>query len=283
MRQSKLRQSELQQSGLSQIGNWLLRFVKGIIIGISFILPGISGGALAAVFGLYERIINFIAHITKDFWINVLFFIPVGLGGLFGIFAVARPLNFILSNYETWCLWFFIGLIAGTLPDMWKTAGKLGRKKYHYIIFGFAFLISLVLFIALQLFKTQLEINYVAWIICGAVIALSILIPGMASSVLLIILGLYQPLVEAFSNFAIVPLLITAAAALVCLFAFSSVVSALLKKAYTGMSHIIMGIVIASTMTILPVQYDYYSTGTLVCIIVFLAGAILGFCVSKLG
>ena len=59
--------------------DWFLRFIKGMFIGSGFILPGVSGGALAAVFGIYERIISFLAHITKNFKENVLFFIPVGL------------------------------------------------------------------------------------------------------------------------------------------------------------------------------------------------------------
>ena len=66
--------------------DWMLRFVKGMFIGSGFILPGVSGGALAAVFGMYERLISFLAHITKNFKENVLFFLPVGLGGVTGIF-----------------------------------------------------------------------------------------------------------------------------------------------------------------------------------------------------
>lgn len=53
--------------------DWFLRFIKGMFIGSGFILPGVSGGALAAVFGIYERIISFLAHITKNFKENVLF------------------------------------------------------------------------------------------------------------------------------------------------------------------------------------------------------------------
>lgn len=60
--------------------DWWLRFIKGIFIGSGFILPGVSGGALAAVFGIYERIILFLANLTKNFKDNVRFFFPVGLG-----------------------------------------------------------------------------------------------------------------------------------------------------------------------------------------------------------
>ena len=57
--------------------DWMLRFVKGMFIGSGFILPGVSGGALAAVFGMYERLISFLAHLTKNFKENVLFFVEM--------------------------------------------------------------------------------------------------------------------------------------------------------------------------------------------------------------
>ncbi|MEL5939996.1 DUF368 domain-containing protein, partial [Tetragenococcus halophilus] len=77
--------------------DWILRFVKGMFIGSGFILPGVSGGALAAIFGIYERIIGFLAHITRNFKENVLFFLPVGLGGLTGIFILSFAVSFLLG------------------------------------------------------------------------------------------------------------------------------------------------------------------------------------------
>jgi len=67
--------------------DWILRFFKGAVIGMDFVLPGISGAALAVVFGLYEKIVMFIANIRKDFIKNLLFFLPVGLGALLGILS----------------------------------------------------------------------------------------------------------------------------------------------------------------------------------------------------
>jgi putative membrane protein len=77
-----------------KIFDWFLRFLKGAAIGMDFVLPGISGAALAVVFGLYEKIVSFIANITKDFFKNLMFFIPVGLGGLLGIYLISHPISF---------------------------------------------------------------------------------------------------------------------------------------------------------------------------------------------
>jgi len=92
---------------------FLYRFLVGILIGSGFIVPGVSGGALAAIFGIYERIIGFLANLTKNFKENVLYFIPVGLGALFGIVLFSFGVSYLLANYATIVSWFFVGGILG--------------------------------------------------------------------------------------------------------------------------------------------------------------------------
>jgi putative membrane protein len=263
--------------------DWILRVLKGALIGTGFILPGVSGGALAAVFGLYERIISFIAHITKDFIKNVLFFIPVGLGALLGMFLLARPLSFFLENYEAQVLWGFIGCIIGTLPSLWKAAGKQGRCKRHYIIlaltavFGF-----LLLYMAEQYLKAQISLNIVTWVFAGVLIALGILIPGMSPSNFLIYLGMYKPMVSAFETMDVLVLLPILAGGVLCLFSFSKLVDKLIDVAYAGLFHFVFGIVLASTAMIVPRDYNYLSIGTLVCVGALIVGICLGLWMSKL-
>ena len=107
---------------------FLYRFLVGILIGSGFIVPGVSGGALAAIFGIYERIIGFLANLTKNFKENVLYFIPVGLGALFGIVLFSFGVSYLLANYATIVSWFFVGCILGSAPALWREAGKEGRS-----------------------------------------------------------------------------------------------------------------------------------------------------------
>src|SRR5690349_12353202 len=102
--------------------DWIFRFIKGMFIGTGAILPGVSGGALAAVFGIYERMISFLANITKDFKKNVLYFLPVGIGGVVGIFLLSIALSFFFERSEVQLLWFFIGCIIGIFPSLFKQA-----------------------------------------------------------------------------------------------------------------------------------------------------------------
>lgn len=263
--------------------DWFLRLIKGALIGTGFILPGVSGGALAAVFGLYERIIEFIAHITRNFIKNILFFIPVGIGALIGMFLLSHPLAFFLENYETQVLWGFIGCIIGTLPKLWEDAGKMGRTKKHIMIMIVSLVVGFVFLLCAELyFGANIPQNIGTWGMAGVLIALGILVPGMSPSNFLVYLGMYKPMVDAFKTFDPSVLLPIAIGGAVCIFSLSKAVYALFSKAYTGFFHVILGIVLASTIMIIPgtpwseVVYNYLSIGTLVCAVTLAAGALLG-------
>ena len=181
--------------------NWILRFVKGMFNGSGFILPGVSGGALAAIFGIYERIIRFLANITKNFKENMLFFIPVGLGGLTGIVILSFGVSFLLGNFETIILWFFVGCIVGTAPALWKEAGKKGRSHVDSIILGVSFLLGLaLLFVGKQSFSGAIAPSFMAWFTSGALIALGVLIPGLSPSNFIVYMGLYTAMADGFKS-----------------------------------------------------------------------------------
>ena len=76
------------------------KVIKGMVISLGFLLPGVSGGALAAILGVYERLISFLANIKLNFKSNVLFFLPIGVGGLLGIALFSYPIEFLLEHYE---------------------------------------------------------------------------------------------------------------------------------------------------------------------------------------
>ncbi|MDR3356063.1 MAG: DUF368 domain-containing protein [Spirochaetaceae bacterium] len=263
--------------------DWILRLLKGALIGTGFILPGVSGGALAAVFGLYERIISFIAHITKDFIKNILFFIPVVTGALFGMFLLARPLSFFLENYEVQVVWGFIGCITGTLPSLWKEAGKKGRKKIHYAILAASALAGFcLLYMAENFWQVHMPRNFITWVISGALIALGVLVPGLSSSNFLVYLDMYKPMVDAFKTIEIPVLLPIFLGSIACLFSLSAFIDMLFRRAYAGLFHFVAGIVLASTVMIVPVNYNYISYGTIMCVAALVAGALLGLWMSSL-
>lgn len=277
----------------NKVADWLLRFVKGIFIGSGFILPGVSGGALAAVFGIYERMISFVAHITKEFKKNFLYFLPVGFGGVFGVFILSFAVSFLLENYEVPVLWFFIGCILGTLPSLWKEAGKKGRQGKHYGIMGVALVLSFALLLWLRMVETQNEAANAglttfpqfpiwAWLLAGGLIGLGVIVPGLSPSNFLIFFGMYGSMSDGIKNFDLAVIIPLGLGVVLCVLALSRVMEIILKKAYAGIFHAIFGIVISSTVMIVPLKYNYLSIGTLVCVVTCVLGAVLGFWMSRL-
>ncbi|TCL57511.1 putative membrane protein [Kineothrix alysoides] len=263
--------------------NWLLRFVKGMFIGSGFILPGVSGGALAAVFGIYERIISFLAHITKDFKNNVLFFIPVGLGGLTGVFVLSFAVSFLLGTFESYILWFFVGCIVGTVPALWEQAGKKGRSGKHIAILVVTFIIGLVfLFYGEELFSTGVPQNFGTWMFAGALIGLGIIVPGLSPSNFLVYMGMYKAMADGIKTMDMGVLIPLAIGGMACVLLLAKLMDYIFSKAYAGLFHFILGIVFASTVMIIPRDFNYLSAGTIICVIMCAAGAALGYWMSML-
>lgn len=263
--------------------DWFIRLVKGIFIGTGFILPGVSGGALAAIFGLYERMISFMANVRKNFRENLLFFVPVLIGMFVGIVLLSYPLDYFLTKHLGPTMWFFIGAILGTMPSLWKEAGKKGRDKKHFFIMLGVALGSYALLQALSSSVSgSFPLNTFTWFIAGGIIALGVLIPGLSASNLLLYLGMYTALVEGFKSVdggVIVPLI---AGGLVVMLAFAKIVDWFFEHAYAGLFHSIFGLLIASTFMIIPLEYNYLSLSALWCIPAFALGLALGLHMAKL-
>ncbi len=241
----------LQKTG--SIGDWLLRLVKGVIIGIGFITPGLSGGVLAVVFGLYEPLMRFLANLKEKFIKNLLFFIPVGIGGGIGVVAFSAVVDWAFTNYAAPFIWLFIGFIAGTFPSLFKTAGKQGRKAWHWLLLA---AVAAGMFLLMNWMETiknvTLAPGFLNWLMSGALIGLGVVVPGMSPSNFLIYLGLYQPMANGIKTLDLGVIIPLALGLIVCVLLFARLVSWLFNKAYTVMYHLILGIVVGSTMAIIP-------------------------------
>ncbi|SEO06705.1 putative membrane protein [Amphibacillus marinus] len=264
--------------------DWLLRFIKGIFIGSGFILPGVSGGALAAVFGIYERIITFLAHITKNFKENVRFFIPIGLGAVFGIFIFSFVVSFLLGNYQTPILWFFVGCIVGTVPALWAEAGKHGREPRDIYILIITFVLALLFLIYGQnLIQGAVDQNLYTWVLAGGLIGLGMIIPGLSPSNFLIYMGMYKAMSDGIKDgewSIIIPVFL---GVVICVLSLSKLMDFIFRKAYRPLFHFILGVVFASTVMIVPVDYSGITLlGLLACAALLLAGTLLGWWMTRL-
>lgn len=240
--------------------HWIIRFLKGMLIGSGAILPGVSGGALAVVFGLYEPIIHFLANIRKDFLKNIMYFLPVGLGALFGVFILATPIHYGLKYYPVYILWAFIGAILGTIPSLYHEAGQQGRKTKHNVLLIVTAVIS---FILLTYFNRHLNMdlpkNVFSWLFAGGIFASGLILPGLSPSNFLIYFNLYKPLIAGIRKLDFSVIIPVVVGAIVIILSFSKIMRNIMEKSYATVFHFILGIVIASTAIIAPDRSLYTS------------------------
>ena len=232
--------------------SWLIRVIKGALIGIGAILPGLSGGVLMVVFGIYDHVINFLGNFPKNFKKYFFFFLPVGIGGILGIFLFAGLVSAAFGKYAPQFVSLFIGFVAGTVPSIWKTAGLKGRGKKGYI----ALVLSAILIFIMMLYGenqlTSIEPNFIIWIGGGILVGLGFIVPGLSPSNFLIYFGMYKKMSDGISNLdfsVIIPLMLGVAIAIL---AFAKIVSILFERKYEIMYHIILGTVLGSSLAIFP-------------------------------
>ncbi|MFQ9655885.1 MAG: DUF368 domain-containing protein [Enterococcus sp.] len=266
----------------------LSRFLKGVVIALGFILPGVSGGVLAAILGIYERMLRFMAHLTKNLKENLLFFLPVGIGGIVGIGLLSKPLEWLLQNYQIVVLWGFAGAIIGTLPALAKESTLKSKRTMGDLFWFFGTMIIGFLFLYFMgdILGT-IPANFLGFVLAGGLIALGVLVPGLSPSNLLLVLGLYDPMLKGFKGFDILGVFLPIAiGGLLVMLLFSKLMEWLLEHYHSKVYHFILGIVIASTVLIvLPPVADYSGFTWLTAVsgvILFVLGYWLGAWMSKL-
>lgn len=265
-----------------QPNNFILRLVQGAIIGVGAILPGISGGVLAVVFGIYRPMMETLTHPKsglRQYW---RLFLPIVIGWAAGFFGGSGVILLLFNHSETLATCLFIGLILGTVPALWDEAGEQERGKWAYlfVILSFLALFSLLLGVRLGSFG-QIPANTLGFLFCGILWGVSLIVPGMTSSSILMAVGLLTPMVEGIASFdvaVVVPWLLGMGSVIVLL---ARLVNWLFKAHYALAYHAVVGIVLASTLIIVPVHYAN-TQEFLLCIACAAVGAVLAHFSGKL-
>lgn len=236
------------------IAKVLFQILQGALIGVGAVLPGISGGVLCVIFGIYKPVMELLSHPFKNFKTHVPRLIPVIIGIGVGFLGIAKLLAFFLETYPAPSVCLFIGLIGGMIPSLWREAGEQGRSSKSYISLGIAMVIIFVLLISLKVFSISIIANFGWYIFCGFCLALSVIAPGMSFSTLLMPLGLYTPFVDAIGSLNFNILIPSGIGAFITVIALAKGVNALFERHYSVSFHAIVGIVIAATIMIIPVS-----------------------------
>lgn len=272
-----------------------LSFIKGAIIGIANIIPGVSGGTLAVSLGLYELLLdaigNFFSNVKKNF--NIL--LPIILGAAAGILAAGKLVSFALSNYKAQTIIFFVGLIFGGISLITKKVkGKLSVS--NAIIF-------LIIFAGVILFNfssiggkiVSLEnISFIQGLLLipiGFIAGGTMVVPGISGSFVLMILGYYESIINTIAdltNFSllghnILVLLPFGIGVILGIVLIAKAISYMLKKhevkTYFGIIGFVLSSIVVLVLQIDSFTFDFKNIFT--CILMFLWGYLLAGAIEK--
>jgi len=235
--------------------------LKGIAMGAADVIPGVSGGTIAFITGIYEELINSIKSVNlsalkllltgkfKEFWkaINGTFLISLFAGIAISIISLAKGLKYLLDHYPILVWSFFFGLVvasaiyvARTIPS-WKP-GTIAAGITGVVV---AYFITVL---------TPAEANTTYWFIflSGAIAICAMILPGISGSFILVLLGMYKFILEAVGNFQFAVIVTFLAGAAIGIVSFSNVLSWLLKKYHNITISMLAGFMVGSLNKVWP-------------------------------
>ena len=191
----------------------LILVIKGFIMGIANIIPGVSGGTLAMTLGIYEQFISSISHLFSKLKENLKFLIPVALGMVLAIVTLSRVIDYSFKHFPLPTMLFFVGLVLGGIPMIYsKIKDEKKTKPSNIITFLIPFIVVIFMSV-IGMFATGMgevnlgNLNFFGFIILflvGMIAAGTMVIPGVSGSLVLMLLGYYYPvlgLIKAITKF----------------------------------------------------------------------------------
>ena len=250
--------------------------------GAGAILPGISSGVLCVIFGIYEKLIDSVLGIFKNFKENMKFLLPIIAGGLIGIFLFGNALNYLLYSFPIQIKSIFIGLILGTLPSLFKEVNSKTTFKLHYALFLLLALAFGILTVFLEKnlnSNTLLNFNYPYLIFSGFAMSIGIIVPGVSSTIILMLLGVYSTYLSSVS-YVYLPVLVPMGIGLIFGGIIWMYVTKLLLKKFYGLTfYSIIGFTLGSIIILYPeITSILELTVSILCIVIgfFISSSIKG-------
>ena len=260
----------------------IIDLIAGVAVGAGAILPGFSGGVLCVVLGMYPLVMALFSHPIKAIKKDWKAYILIGIGWAIGFFAVSNVIKIAYGAYPAFTTWVFIGMIFGNLPSLYKEAGKKGRSKSSFIAMGIAFVVMFTMLLTVALLPGVTVTPNIWWFFFGGFMwGLSIIIPGLTSSSIMMSLGFYEEFNAGLATLNpevvipwVVGMLLTAAA-------LARIVDYIFKKHYSESFHVVVGIVVSSTLMIFPIFEKYTPIGILISVLCVVGGFISAYFLSR--
>lgn len=219
------------------------RFLKGIIVGLGGVAPGLSGSVLLIIFGLYQKTLEALGTLLTSFRKNVRFLAPLVAGMFLGVLLFSKLIDFFLNTYEMPTRFCFLGLILGTLPMVWKEVRKEGFSGGYYGVIALAAAAGIWFFsVNPNAFPQVTDPTLLQKLLLGVAVAATAIVPGVDPAVFLSTLGFYEMYVSALANLDFAILIPMVGGLAVGAVAISFSMSWLFRRFYTASFSVIFGI-----------------------------------------
>lgn len=234
---------------------FILDCFKGIAIGAGAILPGISSGILCVIFGIYEKLIDSILNFLKDVKGNTKFLLPILIGVGIGVILFGNLLRFLFNDFPMQTMFCFIGIIIGGIPSLIKTANLKKGFRLHYLLYSIiTFLFTLLLLYIENNFSSNIQNNttFLYLVLAGFIMSIGVVVPGISSTVLLMIMGVYDIYLQAISTVNLYTLIPMGIGLVFGGYVFLNIIRYCLTNFYTQTYYAILGFVLGSVFILYP-------------------------------
>jgi putative membrane protein len=251
----------------ARIKETIVLFLKGCAIGVANIIPGVSGGTLAVILGIYDRLIESIACFfespgkRKEY---IIFLVKVLLGAGTAILLLANLMDFLLTQHFQLTMFAFMGLILGGIPAVWRSHGDMKVRTSRMFVFVLGMIVVLVpallgsgaakeaemsssVGMAVFGLKESLMLLLGGFLAGGAMI-----VPGISGSFILVLMGQYAMIIAAIKELSLMPLVFVGSGAMTGILVFSKIIKVCLQKAPATTYYFILGLITASLWEIFP-------------------------------
>lgn len=234
---------------------------RGMIMGIIELVPGISSGTFAVLLGIYERLIAAISGITTRHWRKHIFFlIPLGIGMGISIFSFSHLMSWLLENHAKPTFYFFIGLILGILPFLFRASKAKATFRFRHIvllIIGFFLVNQLQIIPGSESIIEERNLTiYMMLFVAGMIGSAMMLLPGISGSLVFVVLGVYHTIIQAISELELVVIFVVGSGILLGVLIMSKIIDYFFARYRSETFAFVIGLVIGSAFVIFPGWFE---------------------------
>src|SRR5699024_11080066 len=259
---------------------------RGLLMGASDVIPGVSGGTIALLLGIYDQLIASINGLMTKEWNKQLgFLIPLGIGVATSILLFSKVIDWLLKHYPGPLQFFFLGLIIGILPKLFQEADARNTfqfKHYALLLLGIVFI---GMFVVLNVSEVSIiesrSLRTYSFLFAAVFLgSAAMILPGISGSMILLVIGAYYTVIHAVSHLHLDVLAVVGAGIVMGIVVMSKVINYFLTHYQKGTYALVIGFVIGSLAIVFP-GWPSEKTGVMLCVVTFAFGLLIAYILGK--